>query len=249
MNERTQGYYAALAPHYDGLPHHRPAPVESVTRAIVRALQLGEEDLLVDLCCGTGLFCREIVRQQPLRFQILAVDGSQAMLDRFCARADAGIRPVAMDATAFAAYPVRCDKILIKDAVGDFPDVGDLFRRIRERLVPAGRLLVAETAPESQTPLFKEARRRWEALALRSDEIAGLVERAGFRVARGTLRVAHRLAKRELLEMVQKRYVPVLATFDDAELQAGIDEMRERFADGDSIELPQRFDFVIGFGA
>jgi hypothetical protein len=61
--------------------------------------------------------------------------------------------------------------------------------------------------------------------------------------------VAHRLAKRELLEMVQKRYVPVLATFDDAELQAGIDEMRERFADGDSIELPQRFDFVIGFGA
>lgn len=249
MNRSSRGYYAALAPHYDELPNHRAAPVREVARAVVRALQLENDDLLVDLCCGTGLFCREILRQQALRHQVLAVDASQAMLDRLGAHSDPAVRSVTMDATEFSEFPVRYDKIFIKDAVRELPDAGGLFRRLRERLRPNGRLLVVESAPESQTSLFKEARRRWEALAPRPEELAGLLEQAGFRVAQGTLRVRHHLAKHDLLEMVERRYAPVLATFDDAELHAGMDEMRERFADRDWVDLQHRFGFVIGSGA
>jgi SAM-dependent methyltransferase len=246
VNERKEAYYTALAPHYDGLPHHRPAPVRAIGRAVVRLLRLEEADLLADLCCGTGLFCAEILRQRPLRYQIVAVDASQAMLERVHARCDPSIRAVAMDATAFSAFPVRYDKILVKDAVGELEDAGDLLWRIRERMGRRGRLLVVETAPDSQTALFKEARRRWEAVALRPQEVAGLLERAGFRVATGSLRLAQRLAPGEVLDMVRKRYAPVLATFDDAELAAGIDEIRERYANHDQVELVHRFDLVVG---
>lgn len=248
-SERARAYYAALAPHYDGLPHHRPTTVRAVARAAVRALRLEEGDLLVDLCCGTGLVSREILRQFPLQYQIVAVDASEAMLDRLRANGDPAIRPVAMDATAFSEFPVRYDKIFVKDAMGELADAGELLRRIRERLETGGRLLVAETAPESQTPLFKEARRRWEARAPRPDELAGLMQQAGFRVTTGSLRVRQRLTKEEVLDMVRKRYAPVLATFDDADLRTGMDEMRERYAHLGWIEMVHRFDLVIGLGA
>jgi SAM-dependent methyltransferase len=248
VNARTQAYYAALAPHYDGLPHHRSAPVRTVARALGRALRLEAEDLLVDLCCGTGLFAREIRRQRPLRYQIVAVDASPAMLERLRAHWDPGIRPVAMDAAAFSAFPVRYDKILVKDAVSEIPDPAGLFGLLRERLAPGGRLVVVETAPDSRTALFKEAYRRWEALAPRAEELAHLVEAAGFRVRRSSLRVRQRLAKRDVLEMVESRYAPILATFEDAELDAGIGELRERFAAVDWVDVPHRFDLVIGAG-
>jgi ubiquinone/menaquinone biosynthesis C-methylase UbiE len=246
VNQRTQAYYAALAPHYDGLPHHRPELVREVARAIVRALRLGQGDLVADLCCGTGLFCSEILRQRPLEYQIVAVDASQAMLERLRERSDPSIRAVAMDATAFSAFPVRYDKILVKDAIGELEDPEDLFRRIRERLGRRGRVLVVETAPDSQTALFKEARRRWEAVARRPEEVASLLEQARFRVATASLRVCQRLALDEILDMVGRRYAPVLATFEDAELDAGLDEIRERHVNGDPVELVHRFDLVIG---
>jgi ubiquinone/menaquinone biosynthesis C-methylase UbiE len=249
VNQRTQAYYAALAPHYDGLPHHRPEPVRAVARAIVQALRLGEGDLLADLCCGTGLFCSEILRQRPLEYQIVAVDESPAMLERVRARCDPSVRAVAMDATAFSAFPVRYDKILVKDAMEELEDPEDLFRRIRERLGRRGRVLVVETAPDSQTALFKEARRRWEAVARRPEEIASLLEQARFRVSMASLRVCQRLALDEVLGMVGRRYAPVLATFDDAELCAGLDEIRERHAACHSIELVHRFDLVMGVRA
>jgi hypothetical protein len=43
---------------------------------------------------------------------------------------------------------------------------------------------------------------------------------------------------------VRRRYAPFLSTFDDAELRGGIDELRERLAPLDRIELPHRFDRV-----
>jgi trans-aconitate methyltransferase len=247
MKDR-QAYYAALAPYYDGFPHHRPATVRAVARSLVRALRLEAADLLVDLCCGTGLFSREILRQRPLQYQIVAVDSSPPMLEHL-ARHSATIRPVAMDAATFLEFPVRYDKIFIKDAVGDLGLEAEFFARLRERLQPGGRVLVAETAPDSQTPLFEEARRRWEALAPRPEELATSIEQAGFRVATRSLRVHHRLAKDEFLDMVYRRYTPVLATFDDVELRSGVDEIRNATAHLTTIELFQRLDLAVGLAA
>jgi SAM-dependent methyltransferase len=246
VNESARAYYAALAPHYDGLATHRPKPLQSLARALARALQLDPADLLADLCCGTGLFSRELLRLVPLRSQIVAVDASEPMLERIQARVDAGIRPVAMDATSFAEFPVRYDKILLKDGIGHFPDAAALLRALRERLATGGRLLVADLAPDSQTWLFKEARRRWESLYRRPDEIAALMEVSGLVAAIGSVTVRQRLAPADLIELVAKRYAPVLATFDDAELRKGIDEIRERCANVDRLESVHRFDLVTG---
>lgn len=247
MSGSLRAYYAALAPHYDALPNHRSKPLQAVARAIARALRLEPDDLLADLCCGTGLVARELLRQVPLRSQIVAVDASEAMLDRVDPGPRAGIRLVHMDAMSFAEFPVRYDKILIKDAITDVPDAAGLLRALRARLGAGGRLLVADLAPESQGWLFKEARRRWESLHPRPEETAALLGASGFEaVAVGSVRVRQRLSLEDLATLVEKRWVPVLASFDDADLRKAVDELRERGAAVDGIDQVQRFDLVTG---
>jgi SAM-dependent methyltransferase len=244
VNKGAQAYYAALAPHYDGLPIHRPMAVQTVARAVARALQLETEDLVADLCCGTGLVAHELLREVPLRNQIVAVDGSKAMLDRVGEHLR--IRTVEMDAMSFAEFPVRYDKILLKDATAHFPDPSSLFRRLHERLAAGGRLLVADLAPESQTWLFKEARRRWESLHRRPEEIAALLEGAGLQASVASVTVRQELTLADRLELARRRYMPVLATFEEGELRARIDEVRERCAAAESLEVAHRFDLVVG---
>lgn len=243
-----RSHYAELAPRYDGLPHHRPALLRAVGSAIVRALRLQKRDLVVDLCAGTGLFSREVVRRAPLAYQILAVDGSPEMLAGLRSRSERGIRPVTMDAQLFSAYPMRCDKVFVKDALAHLPDPAALFADLRARLAEEGRLVVVEMAPDSQTPLFKEALRRWEAVQPRPEAIRSMLEGAGFRVESGCVEVRQVLPRADYLHMVEARYVPVLATFDDGELWEGLGEIRERHGAADGIELTHRFDLVTASG-
>jgi SAM-dependent methyltransferase len=168
------------------------------------------------------------------------------MLERIPESVNERIRPIAMDAMSFAEFPVRYDKILLKDAVGHFSDTASLFRALRDRLAPGGRLLIADVAPESQSWLFKEARRRWESVYRRPEETAALLEASGLQAGIHSVTVRQSLSAADLLELLEKRYVPVLATFDDAELAKGIDEMRARAAKLERLEGVHRFDLVSG---
>ena len=49
-------------------------------------------------------------------------------------------------------------------------------------------------------------------------------------------------------QMVRNRYMSLLASFDDAELEAGISEMR-RTHPGPEVRFPDRFAFVLGVKA
>jgi len=128
-----------------GGPHGYRGPefIRALTAAMIQKLRLHEDDLLVDLCCGGAPFALEILRQVPLRYQMIGVDVSEERIARMPVHS--GIRCVQMDLATFCEMPVRYDKILMVDAIAHCADHARLFAGLFGRLSDGGALLLVES--------------------------------------------------------------------------------------------------------
>ena len=224
-------------------PAHDPLSfARALSARLIEELRLGPDDLVVDLCCGAGAFACSVLDQIRLRNQLLAVDASRRALEGVPPRDD--LRLVEMDAFDFAAFPVRYDKILFKDALPAIApaDRSRLLASLRERLGPGGILLVANTAPRRDRSLFARASRRLAAEHVAPDTILDPLFRAGFRVRRSAFEHSSRVPLDHYCRLIEDRYVPVLAGFSDRELRNGVAEIRRHHAGRDAVEYVERVD-------
>lgn len=76
------------------------------------------------------------------------------------------------------------------------------------------------------------------------DELLILLRETGFRVERDELCWQHRLPGEHYFAMVQGRYMSLLSSFDDEELRQGLDEMRDTYAEVDTLEFTDRFVYL-----
>jgi hypothetical protein len=126
-----------------------PAPEKGLLGKLLALLDLGADDLVVQLGCGFP-HLRALVELVPLRHQVLVIDPSAERLEPFAGTPL--LRPVAMDALDFVAYPMQCDRILIDDTVLCPESAFVLARGLFARLRPAGRLLAAAVAAPADAP-------------------------------------------------------------------------------------------------
>ncbi len=235
-------HYERLADSYDTLLRYSPEFVRTLTRRMIEELELTPDDRLVDLGCGTGMYSLDILEQVPLEHPVIGVDPFESMLEHI--PVDAPIRPVAMGGLAFSRREATYDKILIKEAVHHISPVGELFENLHERLRPGGILLLVHVPPDVDYPLFDAALERCLEWHADPDELERLLRGTGFTVARDRLTYHHTLPVDEYHAMVADRYMSVLSSFDEDELQAGLREMEARHADLDVLEFPDRFDYL-----
>ncbi len=237
-------HYQHVADTYDSYLSYEGDFVRSLAAAMVKKLDLRPDDDLVDLGGGTGLYTAAILDQVPLERVPLLVDPVAEMLDR--APDDLTAERIHADALGFAGRPGTYDKVLMKESVHHIGDRNLLFERLHERLSPGGALLLVHVPPSIDYPLFDAAlarARRWHA---DPDELVTLLHGAGFHVERDVFEYWHSIPKTQYLAMVEDRYMSVLSTFDDTELQAGLAELGERYADVDTLEFTDRFDLIVG---
>jgi ubiquinone/menaquinone biosynthesis C-methylase UbiE len=158
-------HYDNLADNYDLFLRYSPDFIRRLTRKMIDKLQLREDDRLVDLGGGTGIYALDILEQVPLRHPVLLVDYSGAMLAR--APDDPRLESLEMGGLEFACGEGRYDKILIKETVHHIADRARLFAELHERLAPGGRLLLVHIPPQIDYPLFRgaiERSLRWHAI-------------------------------------------------------------------------------------
>jgi hypothetical protein len=227
-----------------GAAHDLLPFVQALSMKMIEELRLDSDDFLVDLCCGKSCFSTGILEQVQLRHQILAVDPSQTT--PACLPICAEIRSIAMDALSFSEYPIRCDKILLKDGIAaiDVRVRARLFAGLRDRLREDGILLLVNTVPHRGLPLFDKALQRLEAEHVGPDELSAQLHRAGFQVHRSRFEYEHRIALDRYCRLVEQRFVPVLAGFDDREIRNGISEIRRNQAGRSLVEYTDRFDLL-----
>ena len=92
-------------------------------------------------------------------------------------------------------------------------------------------------------PLFTAALERFERLQPDPADIAASLSDAGLETELTYDSYTLTLAKDRYLSMVRNRYMSLLASFTDAELERGITEIQERFP-GNRLEFADQFAFI-----
>lgn len=245
----THEHYGRMADRYDTYLSYSGDFVRSLTRLIVEKLQLGPDDRFVDLGGGTGLYTAAILEQVRLRHRPLLVDPVVAMLEQV--PDDHTIRKRASGALEWAAEATATpgeayDKVLMKESIHHVEARAELLGHLYDCLAPGGAILLVHVPPELEYPLFTAALERsleWHADPV---ELEGLVKKTGFDVERDTFVYRHRIPRARYVEMVRDRYMSVLSTFSQEEIDAGVAEIEERYREQDLLEFDDCFDCITG---
>ncbi|MBS4727807.1 class I SAM-dependent methyltransferase [Mycobacterium sp. SM1] len=241
----TSGHYDRLANVYDRHWAHSSAFVSWMNGRIVDYLRPVGCSQVVDLGCGTGLYCRGL---GDVAARVICVDPCAAMLARLPEKAT--YIPVQATAEDLAAgrstLPVATvNRLLIKDAVHHFCDPASTLAGLARLLADDGRLLIVMLPTRIEYPLFRAALRLFESLQPHPEAIAGYLRDAGLQTSVSYESFRQRLPTHVYLDMVKSRYLSVLSEFDDDELAAGVDEIRKTHR-SKVLCFTDRFAFVLG---
>lgn len=245
-----RGHYEELAAEYDEHWVYGPGYIPWMSARIAEALRLTPTDRIADIGSGTGLFAREVAKALHPRHPILCVDPSEAMLRQIGTPPPPELTPIVASAEDIAENRAdlpyeQFDAMWLKESVHHLPDQARALRGLAGRLVPGGRLLVVMLPATIQYPLFEAALTRFEELQPDPNDIVGHLRAAGLDVGLGHVEHELRIDRDKYLGMVRARYMSLLSTFTDSEIEKGIEEMRAVHPEP-VLVFPDRFAFVLG---
>lgn len=244
-NDATRAHYDRLADKYDENWAHSTEFIQWMTSNIQQRLRLGSDDRVIDVGCGTGLYARGLVERAS---SVLCIDPSQAMLDQL--PADDRLIPLHAGAEDLAEGRVQpphdgYDAILLKEVIHHVADPSAVLAGLTRLLRPGGRILVAMLPMSIEYPLFDAALRLFRELQPDPEDIAAAMRDSGLAAELTYDEFPLVFTAERYIRMVRSRYMSLLSSFDDAAIEAGIDEIRRRYP-GPEFRFPDRFTFVLG---
>lgn len=246
----VHGHYEELAAEYDEHWVYGPDYIPWMSARIAESLRATAADRIADIGCGTGLFAREVARIVRPHHPILCVDPSEAMLRQIGHPSPSGLMPICAAAEDIAEARValpyeQLDAMWLKESVHHVAHPATTLRGLAQRLAPGGRLLVVMLPASIDYPLFRAALDRFEELQPDPGHIARHLEAAGLEAE--LFHVEHELCldREKYIGMVRARYMSLLSTFSDQEIEEGIEEMRAAHPES-MLTFPDRFAFVRG---
>lgn len=245
MEDDTRGHYDRLAENYNDNWVYSPEFIRWMTQHIVDRLDLRSADRVVDLGCGTGLYSKGLAERAD---QVLCVDPSAKMLEQI--PSDERLIPVQASAEEVASgdapLPYNMfDAVLIKEAIHHVSDQSAALHGLARMLTRNGRILVVMLPVRIDYPLFDAALELFGRLQPDPEGISDTMRSAGLRVDLQCESFGLSLQKAHYIRMVRSRYMSLLSSFDDAELERGIAEI-DRSHQGDHLAFVDRHVFILG---
>jgi hypothetical protein len=181
---------------------------------------------------------------------VLCVDPSDAMLRQIGMPPPPDLTPILASAEDIAeghtTLPCeQLDAMWLKESVHHLPDPAGTLRGLVGCLAPGGRLLVIMLPVTIQYPLFQAALTRFEQLQPDPVNILGHLRTAGLDADLTHVEHELRIDRDTYFGMVRARYMSLLSTFSDSEIEKGIEEMSAAHPEP-VLVFPDRFAFVLG---
>ena len=239
QNQQIKKHYKKLADNYNTSWTHSPEFVRAIGQECVKCLELKSTDLFVDIGCGTGFFTKEICDLAKLVNPALCVEPSQEMLEKL--PVSTRLKAVLMDANDFIALPNKYDKILIKHAIHLIPNINLFLQQLYQRLNPKGILLLVIMSPQMEYPLFEAAFKKFNDSPPNPQLIARLVETAGFKTEITYFDYPITIEKTKYFQMIQNRFLTFLSTFNDREIEQGLEKLQQRYKDEKNLSFQEHY--------
>jgi SAM-dependent methyltransferase len=244
----TRDHYARLAATYDENWAYSPEFVEWMTGCIQDRLRIAASDLAADIGCGTGLFARGLARYAAA---VACAEPSAPMLARL--PRDRRLIPVSATAEDLASGNVvlpheRYDAVLVKEVLHHVGDRAAVITGLARLLRPGGRILVVMLPTRISYPLFGDALRLFTEHQPDPAQVGYQMRSVGLADELSYESFPLSFPAERYLQMVRDRYMSLLSHFDDAQIEAGIAEIR-RANPGDQITFSDTFAFVLGTSA
>lgn len=251
MSETEHAYnrhYDRIAENYERFWLERETYVTWMTARIAHWIAPTTGARMIDIGGGTGLFLRKLVDFASASTPILCADPSPAMLDGL--PSDPRIRPVVGSAEQIASGEVPLpyegiDAMVLKEVIHHVADIPNTLKGLAQLLAPGGRILVISLPPVLEYPLFSAALDRFAAGQPEPDDIADAMRQAGLEVTSSMEEYPVEIDREHWLSLVGGRPMSVLSTFTDAELDAGIAEIRASHPEP-TLTWTDRFGFIMG---
>jgi ubiquinone/menaquinone biosynthesis C-methylase UbiE len=164
--------------------------------------------------------------------------------------ADERLIPVQASAEDLSAQRVGLphagyDALVLKEVLHHVADRAAVISGLSRLLRPGGRMLVVMLPTSISYPLFAAALDLFTRQQPDPAEVAAAMGTAGLRVELSFESFPLVFPAERYLQMVRNRYMSLLSHFDDAQLDAGVAEIR-RAHPGEQFEFADTFAFVLG---
>jgi ubiquinone/menaquinone biosynthesis C-methylase UbiE len=245
MEDRAGSHYERLAEDYNDNWAYSPGFIEWMTGQILDRLAVSSGDRVADIGCGTGLYSTALAEHAG---QVLCIDPSAGMLEQL--PKNNALVPVQASAESIASGDVRLpchrlEAILVKEAIHHVHDRSAVLGGLARILAPGGRLLVVMLPTRIEYPLFKAALDLFEELQPDPNEVAAAMRTTGLQVNIEHESFSLSFDKVRYISMVRARYMSLLSSFDDAQLDRGIAEIDTRYR-GSQLNFVDRHAFILG---
>jgi hypothetical protein len=228
-----------------GGPVPPDGPVPSLTKRVIELLRVEKDDLVVDLSCRD----LESSRATP---EAIAPGARTIAPSPFSERLaflllTSGVRMIQMDTLTFGRFPMRYAQVVLRN---EFTRSKARLRRVLaavfHHLDASGRVLVVDSAPSPDAPLFAAGLRRWSRRHRAPEVIAEQMREAGFAARVENVPCLRRVSAEDCYTWVESRDWPILESFDEVQLRRGLCELRARYGSQRMVEFTSRFDLVLG---
>lgn len=212
---------------------------------LTNKLSLKNGDKFADLGCGTGNYTAEIIRRSGCELNyILGVDFSEQMIEQFTLRG-ANYKGISSDLESFASSTeLQFDKILLKEVIHHIKNNKKFYSELNNILNTSGEALIVTRPQETNFPFFDKALKFFSENQISKSNIINSLHNAEFSTDVSEVKINISISKKQLFKMIKNRFMSTFNNFTDDEIELGIEEVNQKFAESDTIEFYDELIFI-----
>jgi ubiquinone/menaquinone biosynthesis C-methylase UbiE len=233
-------HYNNIAEKFDDLWQFTPSYENWMVAQIIEQIELSQTDRLLDFGAGTGRFTLSLYEQAKL-LCATAVDPDADMCKQAAEKIPLNVTQ-ANDVTLFSHWK-NDNVVLLKEVIHHLNNRPSFWQNLYQTLPKNGRVLIVTRPQETQLALFDAAKKRFAQHQPPVDLLTAELKEAGFSCTTVLRVFPCRIIKKRWYTMLRSRFMSDLCTFNDDDIESGINELDDCFA-GDFIDMQDNLLFI-----